>query len=426
MTMKNGNRWTDEAEQLTEGLPEGSDTEQLRRTIRSNCELLSQLRPPAAPAALWSRVESAIKSQPAEPVIVPMPAAGARRWTALLAAGLALAAGVAWYTGPGRDRPSDPDGKTPVVVAPSAEQVLAAAHDSLRSTAFEGTAVVEDFNPDAPNAAPLRRTVKIAFDGKSGNWRLTPDDANGREIIRNGGRQFVRQAGAAGKTEWAIGAADDLGRVPPDNLALDPAALAAAYTLSVGGPERLLGRECRMVTVASKSAGRPGAKLWIDSVTGVRLKTERTDAEGRLTARTTFGSFTDAGIASTGLFDPPVSVGNDAAARLPSEYQAERDRSRLGFVPFTDGGLPAGFALRRTVLLSGATGLPALRTTYSDGLAVVEMYQQASASGRDAGPTYRKVGRMGEVTLDRGGVSITIGGELDRAALEAVAAGLNR
>lgn len=420
----NGNRWTDEAERLTEGMPEGPETEQLRRTIRSNVELLSQMPRATAPESLWAKVEAGLRQ---EPVIVPMPGAGAasrKVWAAALAAALAVAVGVAWYVARPGTTPDTDGGR--FVARPTAEQTLAALTAAFRSAAFEGTAVVEEFPSDAPNAAPIRRELRIAYDGAAGNWRITPTDPAAREIIRNGARQFVRQPGAEGKAEWTVGLADELGRVPPDNLSLDAAAVAANYNVTSTADETVAGRECRVVSVQPKSAGRPGLKLWVDAATGVRLKSERLDAEGRVIARTTFREFAGkAGFPAHGPFEPPVSVGNDAV-RVPVDFQAERDRSRLGFVPFAPAQLPAGFAPRRSVLLSPATGLPALRTTYSDGLAVFEVYQQASATGRDAGPTYRRTGRVGEVSLDRGGVSITVAGELDRAGLEAVAAGLVR
>jgi negative regulator of sigma E activity len=423
-----GNRWTDEAERLTEGMPEGPQTDELRRAIRGNVELLSQWRAPAAPDGLWSRVQHAVA---AEPPTVPMPdvrrRASTRLWAAALAAGLAIAAGLAWYL----TRTGDPNRTTPDTAeasrAPTAAQVLAALAESLRSTGFEGTAVVEEFPVDPAASAPIRRELRVAFDGAAGNWRLTPTDAAGREIIRNGGRQFVRQPGVEGKAEWTVGVADDLPRLAPDGLTLDAAAVSANYAVALEGVESVAGRECRVLSVQARAAGRPGLKLWVDASTGMRLKSERADGAGRLVARTTFREFRPvADFGPVSPFEPPVSVSNDGSARPPTDFVAERDRARLGFVPFAPAQLPAGFALRRSVLLSPATGLPTLRNTYSDGLAVFEIYQQASAGGRDAGPTYRRIGRFGEVALERGGVSITVGGETDRALLESAAAALTR
>ncbi len=192
----------------------------------------------------------------------------------------------------------------------------------------------------------------------------------------------VRGAGAqaATTTRWPAPGGTQLN----SSDALD--LIAAAFQVRLGGQARVAGRPASIV-VASRD-GRVAAQLWVDEATGLLLRQERYDPQGRLIR---MSGFLDVDVApgspagSTALPGPaaagPLMAGPVTAALLPRPRAATGQTGavtiarRLGCS--LPAALPGGFRMvdARTVA-AGVSGGQAVHLTYSDGLSGLSVFAQ--------------------------------------------------
>jgi len=417
---------------------------ELRAVIASNLQRLATLEAGRAPDHLYRqilaqlRVEGVVRDEPVLR-LAPRQFSWARRFAwASAAAGAVLCAGLTGWLLAGFDERPDiasllasrsivnPSVQAPAV-AESPRDWLARTASAERTAAFRALVLSERFAEPASATASESWTRTLAVDGPADRWWSRTADTGGWEVLRHSDRVFVRRSGSVGSVDqpqWTARSADRERRSPIDQLALDPVRAGAVYQVSAGANDRVAGRDCRTLTLSH--AGRAGLRLWVDTKTGVRLKTERLDGEGRLVARTTVTEFR-AG-AGDEFPSAPVSVARPA---LPEAVEADAAtlRLRLGIAPLRPARLPQGFDMVRRVLMNPQSGRAVLRTTYSDGLASFELYQWAGEGPAPAAvaavPGLRRPAPMFERTLVRDTATVKIVGEdLDAATAGAVLDGL--
>jgi hypothetical protein len=193
------------------------------------------------------------------------------------------------------------------------------------------------------------------------------------------------------------------------------ALLAGAYTLSLAGTDEVAGRSARMVVVRRDS--RVAARLWLDDDTGLLLRQEVWDAEGRLNRMVSYveleqvrSAGTPAGAGSGGTGSGGTGSEGTASGELETNRSA---RGGLAAVSMEPGSmepgsmepgsmepdvesseaaarrlnspcptqLPGGFRLvdarEVTAAAGGGPGSTALHLTYTDGLSAVSVFVQS-------------------------------------------------
>lgn len=156
--------------------------------------------------------------------------------------------------------------------------------------------------------------------------------------------------------------------VPPNERELR--LLGQQYVLGVDGSEVVDGRPCDIVAVR-RSDGSLAARFWIDRASGLVLRRELLDAEGRMLRSSVF--------VNLAMRPDPGAVAQSTVA-IPQPWTSRVDpASAVVSLPakgyHVPSQLPGGFVLYDARLGTTSAG-PVLHLSYSDGLTVLSVFQQ--------------------------------------------------
>lgn len=148
-------------------------------------------------------------------------------------------------------------------------------------------------------------------------------------------------------------------------------AMREHYQFSLGKPDRIAGRETRQVVIIPRDRYRYGYHLWIDSETGLLLKTVMTGDEGHILEQMMFTSLLlPAKIPDTELV--PAVSGREFSWREGKPLSMDSDNHES---KWKIGWLPAGFALvAQSRDLLPNSKMPVEHMVYSDGLSSVSIF----------------------------------------------------
>lgn len=154
---------------------------------------------------------------------------------------------------------------------------------------------------------------------------------------------------------------------------LDPRLLsrmAAEYSLEITGPGRCTGRAASIVD-ARRPDGQLAGRFWVDRASGVLLRREVFDTEGR---RVRSSAFVDLDItAGARPSAPAFLVAARRGVERPAPEAVQRLRSRGWHVP---EDLPQGFRLFET-----RRNGEVLHLAYTDGLSTLSLFAQGGELG---------------------------------------------
>jgi len=143
---------------------------------------------------------------------------------------------------------------------------------------------------------------------------------------------------------------------------------------------RILGRAVRVIAVNSKDQFRFGYRLWLDKKTAMPLRTQLCDARGNVIEQISFARL-----------DMPDSIpASDLAPAVRTEgmrwvHQMPRDNASTELANYRASQLPPGFRLTVSAAQTlGGASVPATHLVYSDGLATVSVFVEASTGERPA------------------------------------------
>lgn len=145
--------------------------------------------------------------------------------------------------------------------------------------------------------------------------------------------------------------------------------LATAYDLTVSGAGRCTGRDASVVE-ARRADGGVAGRFWVDRDSGMLLRREVFDEQGR---RVRSAAFVELAVQGTATPAPTVVPSRLSGRERPSEALLERLRDEGRHVP---EALPDGFALFE-VRRDGDV----LHLAYTDGLSVLSLFAQAGSLG---------------------------------------------
>lgn len=223
--------------------------------------------------------------------------------------------------------------------------------------------------------------------------RLLALDGARREILRNVDRVSCRLA--PGRTlELPLGS--DQPRSTADRLT----AIRNHYRASLHPTERIANRETQPIRLTPKGDQRYEHRLWLDTLTGLPLKTQVVSGQGEVIEELLFTKIafadtgqTDAGqpqvaAAATAAPDSPRHTPS-AAAAIPAAAGAQQGASEWVVDP-----LPTGFWLADRRRVDGNHG-PADHLVFSDGIATVSVFVEV----RQDGGAFNGLSRRGSITL---------------------------
>jgi sigma-E factor negative regulatory protein RseB len=197
---------------------------------------------------------------------------------------------------------------------------------------------------------------------------------------------------------------------------------ARYYEFRAAGHARLIGRRTQLIVVTPKDAFRYGYRLWIDTRTGMPLKTQLCDRRGRVIEQVVFASIKTPSSIADSAFEPGISTAGfrwvrqiplsppaqSAAASVVSSWSAIR--------------LPPGFHLSaRTVqVLPGATGVVE-HIVYSDGIATVSVFVESRTRPGSRVSGSEQVGSTSAFATTVDGHPVTALGEVPPATVKFIA-----
>ncbi len=236
--------------------------------------------------------------------------------------------------------------------------------------ALAGTSYAGEFVSESAGRAERLRIVHRVRDGAVAE-RLVSLSGNGRELIRDDDEvvvYFPDQKLAI--IERRPAGSELMGALPQFGGEFRP-----WYEVSYVGREAALLGPAAVVVVRPRDGYRFGYRLWIDETTRMPVRSELSDAAGRVIERVRFTR---------------LELDDDIA---DSEFEPDLDRSKLRWVrqaPQTTGVAPAwraaqvppGFRLSVSGLQAMAgTSAPVSHLVFSDGLASVSVFIQTPAPG---------------------------------------------
>ena len=251
--------------------------------------------------------------------------------------------------------------------------------------------------------------------------RLVSLDGSGREFVRKGDElicylpdQRTVLVEPRKDSGSLLGALPNAGATASDN-----------YELTQPGRARLMGRDARVIEIKPRDEFRFGYRLWIDEVTAMPLKSQLCDANGAVLEQIVFARLSLPARIADDAFNLPAAA--DSFRWLRPEPQPLPAAANATAVATVAGGeqrlwnvmrLPPGFQLttRSSQLLPGASQ-PATHLVFSDGIATVSVFVEASDPDSQAPASSGQMGVSSAYSLRHSGVQITAVGEVPQATV---------
>ncbi len=253
--------------------------------------------------------------------------------------------------------------------------------------------------------------------------RIVSLNGSGREVIREGSQVTcvfpeVRQVYV---DDQVPSFAFDF---PPGE---DLARLQQYYELRVVGRDRVADRATVQVEVTPRDAYRYGYRLWLDEATGLLLKSELVDHQGRVVERLMFTRLTLLEEVPEALLEPQIDTTGFQILedRAPVARPASLTADAGGAKQWQVGWVPAGFQLTESRRKGPAGAI--VQLVYGDGFSLVSVFIEPAAPGEPEGEgVLLDKGAVHGYTLVRDGHRITAVGELPPEAVARIARSVNR
>ncbi|PLK47348.1 MucB/RseB C-terminal domain-containing protein [Uliginosibacterium sp. TH139] len=259
------------------------------------------------------------------------------------------------------------------------------------------------------------RIVRLV-DGSGEHERLETLDGTPREVLRhNENVQCFLPADKILVLDRAIQARQ------PGRLVSRPAALGEVYTLRVGEPGRVAGREAQILYLEPRDELRYGHQLWIDMATGLLLKSRMLAGSAGVVEQFAFTEMNpDAHIEHEKLKPQSVKTTGWRVINAAGEDVRPED------IPWLFRRLPAGFKqvalMHRKLHKDDAV---AVHAAFSDGFANVSVFIEPQVQGRAQNPA-PPAGPIGSYRRMLGDQQVTVLGEVPAQTLKLIAEGVER
>jgi len=193
------------------------------------------------------------------------------------------------------------------------------------------------------------------------------------------------------------------------------------YSFQVKGEDRVAGRDCRVVAVKPRDKLRYGRRLCVHEDSHLLLRSELTSPDGRAIEQVMFTSVEFPDRIDDSALLPDVRSADFTWQREPDQQPEPGDRaadSRWKVIQVPDGFILTDHSWHQ--LTAHQAGVE--HWVYSDGLASVSVYIEASHSGKDeephSGVSHRGALNAYGTMVD--GYYVTVVGEVPRRTVEMI------
>lgn len=296
------------------------------------------------------------------------------------------------------------------VAAADAHEWLAKMEQAARTVNYEGVFVYHH-----GNSMQTMRIFHRAGEGKT-QERVFSLSGAPREVIRteNEVRCYLPEENSV-LVEHRRAGNKGFPSILPERLE----DLDANYAIELARPGRVADREAQHIVVRPKDGYRYGYHLWADSATGLLLRADLVDADGRMVERFVFTSIRPGIAISDADLKPRLGNRNSVWYRNEGEGSDKAPAWEAGQVP-------PGFKLTNYISrrMPGRP-TPVEHLVYSDGLAAVSVFIETAEKADPARPGIKGPNRMGAVhayskVLD--GQKITVVGEVPAVTVDMIGA----
>jgi sigma-E factor negative regulatory protein RseB len=281
------------------------------------------------------------------------------------------------------------------------------------ANALAGTSYAGEFVCESAGRSERLRIVHRVRDG-SVSERLVSLPGGGRELVREDDEVVVYLPDQKlAIIERRPSRSDLMGALPTFNAADSP-----WYEVSVAGREAGLLGPAMVVVVRPRDGYRFGYRLWIDEASHMPVRSELSDAAGRVVERLRFTELSLRSDIPDSAFEPTLDRTRLRWVRQAAQAEDQAPEWRAAQVP-------PGFRLSMSGLQAMAgTSAPVRHLVYSDGLASVSVFIQAPAPGRTPVVGSGSAGVASAYTTVVQGHQVTVVGEVPPDTLRFIATGL--
>ena len=268
-------------------------------------------------------------------------------------------------------------GRRAGLVRPPLDKIaLELLHKMIRpDTGYTGEMVTQ---VAAQGNSPLQQTIKGDKQGRTLVTFLNGMLAGDILVVTPGEvRNYHRSTGVMDVAQWPTEWDDHEKR-------MFNAIRSGFYTARVVGSEQVAGRQASIVELLPVAGvgepGRPHFKFWIDQVTGIQLKNEKSDAMGRVLSHRYLTSI-NVGDSVVTPQDFNLKVLNQAHFNplfpQDSQYHSlEQAQGHLPFVPVIPTALPNGFKPGEVWVFPGANNqMQFVLLRFTDGVTSFSLYE---------------------------------------------------
>ena len=190
------------------------------------------------------------------------------------------------------------------------------------------------------------------------------------------------------------------------------------YTIHQLGDDRIADRETSVLNVQPIDAYRYGYKYWLDNETQVLLKCDLFDENGEIVEQMMYTAFHDHAAVPPTAFNIPELEGY-------TRQILNKNRGKQANIGWRVTKMPQGFMLTHSTIRSGDDN-KSLHLMYSDGLASVSVFIEASESSTHRLSGASKMGALNAYGKQMNGAQITVMGEVPEATVATIAESMER
>jgi sigma-E factor negative regulatory protein RseB len=317
-------------------------------------------------------------------------------------------------------------GQTPSAVAATAETAgsertvnewLMRMHEASRKRAYAGTFVVSSGTGSLSSAR-----IWHVCDGEQQMERVESLTGPPRTTFRRNDQVLTLLP----ESKLAYAEKRESLGLFPHLLQTGDSAIAEFYGAKQDGSERVAGFDADMVVLRPKDALRYGYRIWSEKKTGLVVKLQTLDADGKVLEQAAFSEL---------QLDAPVKMeklgqmmANTAGYRVETSAMHKTTALSEGWVlKNTVPGFKSMSCFRRSA--AGATAIAAestLQWVFSDGLASVSLFVEPFDAQRHVKEGVLAMGSTQSLTRRTGAWWLTVVGEVPLQTLKAFAQGLER
>ncbi|MGB9428371.1 MAG: MucB/RseB C-terminal domain-containing protein [Gammaproteobacteria bacterium] len=294
---------------------------------------------------------------------------------------------------------------------PDPEAWLDRMNVALRDLNYQGTFIYIHEN--------RLETMRVAHraDAEGGIERLVSLTGPPREVIR--GHKNVKCVLPDSRTvlvERRYAAAHFPAALP---TSVHASKLAVFYNFRDIGTDRIAGYQCKIISIEPRDQYRYGYKLWLDTRTGMLLRSDLLSSDGRTVEQVMFTSLNyPRSIPDSALEATEIRPGYTWNIQGDSEKLAPDE----AHVSWKATKLPPGFVLSLSdVQRVAGVPQPVRHLVFSDGLASVSVFAEATDPGHKSliGPS--QMGAVNAFGRQVGSHHLTVVGEVPAATVELIA-----